>query len=103
MGLINPSPALARAIPFGIYIAFLVLESALPSDAGFDTRWLYAVKITCVGIGLAWLWPGYAELRRAPRTTGAAWVASVAVGIMIFAIWITLDQPWAVMGSVRGW
>jgi CAAX prenyl protease-like protein len=102
-GLLNASPAVARAIPFGIYIAFLVFESALPGDAGLDTRWLYAVKVTCVAIALAWLWSGYGELRRAPRTHIAAWGASVAVGIMIFAVWITLHHPWAVMGSARGW
>jgi hypothetical protein len=98
------SPALARAIPFVIYVAFLAVESALPGDVGgFDARWLYAVKVTCVAISLAWFWNRYTELRKPPRTSATAWVVSIAVGVVIFVVWITLNQPWAVMGGATGW
>ena len=96
-------PAAARAIPFAIYIAFLVLESLLPHDAGFDLRWLYTVKVASVAIALAVLWSRYTELRDPLRASPAAWVGAIAIGIVIFVFWITLDQPWALMGGGIGW
>ena len=101
---LSVSPALARAIPFGIYIAFLVVESLLPREGlGFDLRWLYAVKIVCVAIALGWLWNRYSELRAQPKTGVGSWALSLAVGVVIFVVWIVLDQPWAVMGTPGGW
>jgi CAAX prenyl protease-like protein len=98
------SPALARVIPFAIYIAFLIGESLLPHDtSSFDVRWLYAVKVACVAIALGLLWNRYTELRNPPKTRAAAWVVSLAVGVVIFAVWIPLDQPWALLGSPSGW
>lgn len=97
------TPALARVIPFATYIAFLILESMLAGDAyGFDSRWLYAAKIACVAIALGVLWNRYGELRK--RLPGAAQLlASVVIGIVVFVVWIALDQSWAVIGSPRGW
>jgi CAAX prenyl protease-like protein len=101
---LNVSPTFARAIPFGIYIAFLILESVLPRESiGFDARWLYAVKIACVAIALGWLWNRYSELRVQARIGAVSWAISIGVGVVIFALWITLNQSWAVMGSAKGW
>ena len=98
------TPVLARALPFGIYVAFLLLESMLPHVArDFDARWLYAAKIACVTVALVLLWNRYTELRERPKVGASAWAASVAVGIAIFVLWITLDQSWAVLGTPRGW
>jgi CAAX prenyl protease-like protein len=97
------TPAAARVIPFATYIAFLILETTLAGDAyGFDSRWLYAVKIACVAIALGILWNRYSELRERPP--GATQLlASVVIGIVVFVVWIALDQSWAVIGSPRGW
>jgi hypothetical protein len=39
------SPIFVRSLPFGLYIALLVLEGLLPDWApDFDVRWLYPVK-----------------------------------------------------------
>jgi uncharacterized protein len=98
------SPALARILPFAVYIAFLVLESTLPRDsASFDVRWLYPVKVTCVTIAMALLWRHYSELRAPAKPGAAAWALSTAAGIVVFVVWIMLDQPWAVLGSAGGW
>ena len=97
------TPAAARVIPFATYIAFLILESMLAGDAyGFDSRWLYAVKITCVAIALGMLWDRYSELHERPPSA-AQWLVSVVVGIAVLVVWIALDQSWAVIGSPRGW
>jgi hypothetical protein len=76
------TPAAARVIPFATYIAFLILETMLAGDAyGFDSRWLYAVKIACVAVALGILWNRYSELRADPP--GAAQLlASVAIGVV---------------------
>ena len=47
------SPLLVRSLPFGLYIAMLVLESLLPGwVADFDVRWLYPVKVGVVALAL---------------------------------------------------
>jgi CAAX prenyl protease-like protein len=97
-------PAAARALPFGIYICILVVESLLPRDAvALDPRWLYAVKVAAVTAALAMLWGRYTELRSAPRVGPAGWLISVVVGCAVFVLWITATYPWAVMGTPGGW
>jgi len=98
------SPAVARGLPFAIYILFLVLESTLPrGSVGFDLRWLYLVKIAFVAAALAMLWDRYTELRAPPPTSAISWLTSAAVGVLIFAIWIMLDEPWVVIKARAGW
>ena len=98
------TPVVARALPFGIYIGFLIVESVVPESAiGVQVRWLYAVKVTCVALGLALLWKHYVELA-VPRDVRAIdWVLSVLAGLIIFVLWILLDQPWAMLGTPAGW
>jgi uncharacterized protein len=90
-------------LPFAIYIGLLVLEAMLPHGGQIDARWLYPVKTVCVAVAIAALWHRYTELRAPPKTSAVAWAVSVAVGIVIFLIWISLDQPWAVIGNNAGW
>jgi uncharacterized protein len=98
------TPALARAIPFAIYMAFLVVQSILPeTSTGVDVRWLYAVKVTCVAIALAVLWKRYGELTTARGVSALDWTLSVGAGVVIFVLWIFLDQPWAMLGTPNGW
>jgi len=100
------TPAVARALPFGIYIGFLIVESFAPETAiGVHVRWLYAVKVACVALALALLWKHYVELALAvPRDVRAIdWTLSVLLGFVIFALWIFLDQPWAMLGTPVGW
>jgi CAAX prenyl protease-like protein len=95
------SPALARSIPFAIYLAFLAiapwLQTYLP-----DSRWLYPVKVASVAVALGLLWPQFDELRYSWRTATQDWLLALAVGAGIFLLWINLDQPWASIGESTG-
>jgi CAAX prenyl protease-like protein len=92
-------PVLARVLPFAVYIAFLVAESVF--GASLDGRWLYAAQVVIVAALIAWFWPAYAELGRASGTAGHEWLPGVAVGVIVFALWINLDFEWAQIGSGR--
>lgn len=93
-------PVLARALPFAVYIAFLVAESTFAGS--LDGRWLYAAQVTVVAALIAWFWPAYAELRRPSATAGHEWLTGVAVGSIVFVLWINLGFEWAQIGSGRG-
>src|SRR5262245_30067788 len=104
----QPSAALPRAVPFLLYIGFLVLASALAwvegrgvGLAGPDLRWLYAVQVAAVaGCLLAWR-RQYVELV-SPRARSADWVLGFTIGIAVFALWIHLDHPWMTLGESTG-
>ncbi len=98
------TPAVARIIPFAIYIAFLVVESVL-SDTGIgvQVRWLYAVKVFSVAVALALLWKHYSELAAPRGVSSLDWALSITAGVLVFVLWIFLDQPWAMFGTPAGW
>lgn len=93
------SPIFVRTLPFGLYIALLVLEGLLPDWVpGFDVRWLYPVKAGLVALALALLWRHYTEL----RTWGLPLrhlLLSVAVGVVVLILWVNLDAGWMLLGE----
>jgi CAAX prenyl protease-like protein len=91
--------ALARCIPFVVFMALLALRGYLPADLGVDARWIYGAQTVIVGGLLAWYWRGYGELVRQnlPDARETGW--AVVVGIAVFAIWVQLDAPWMQLGS----
>ena len=82
-----------RCIPFGLFIALMVLEPRLESvlPSGFDGRWLYGVRVGLVSLALVVLWRHYKELREGPSATLADWALGLAVGVVVFVLWINLD------------
>ena len=54
--------ALARILPFGLYIAFLALGGTLAGIVGMDPRWMYALQIAAVVAALLYFWRDYIEL-----------------------------------------
>lgn len=91
--------ALARCVPFVVFMALLALRGYLPSDLGIDARWIYGGQTVIVAGLLAWYWRDYGELVRQnlPDARETGW--AVVVGIAVFAIWVQLDAPWMQLGS----
>lgn len=91
--------ALARCVPFFVFMGFLALRGYLPADVGLDARWIYGAQTVVVAGLLAWYWRGYGELARQnlPDARETGW--AVVVGIAVFAIWVQLDAPWMQLGS----
>jgi CAAX protease family protein len=98
------TPAVARILPFGIYIGFLAIESSVPdAGIGFDARWLYAIKVACVAVALALLWKRFSELASLRGVSALDWTLTVVAGTAIFVLWIVLDHSWAMLGEPVGW
>lgn len=91
-------PAIARAAPFALFIAFLALQPYL--ERVFDARWLVASRGIAVAVVLAFLWRHYEELRREQlRASAGDWLLGIAVGIGIFFLWIAFSSGWSTFGG----
>lgn len=79
---LRSSPALARALPFVIFLALTTCQGRFGEGSRY---WFYLAK-TIVGIWLVWVMrPAVAEMRWA-----FSWEA-VAAGVGVFLIWVGLD------------
>lgn len=91
--------ARARIVPFALYLVFLAalpwLRSALPDS--WDARWLYGVQIGAVLAALLFFARCYDELRPLALPMRAA-VEAVAIGGVVFVLWVNLDFSWALLG-----
>jgi CAAX prenyl protease-like protein len=88
--------ALARTLPFGVFMGLLALRGVLPADgsAGIDPRWIYGLTVLVVGALLAWYWRDYGELVAQMRPSVREAALAVGVGLAVFVLWINLDAPW---------
>jgi CAAX prenyl protease-like protein len=93
-------PAFARVFPFAAFIAFLAAQPLL--EGVLDARWLAVARGVVVAAILAWFWRDYVELRARPAVPAWHWLAAVAAGAAVFALWIRFDSGWAVMGGEGG-
>ncbi len=93
--------ALARVVPFAVFMLLLGLRGALPADGswGIDPRWVYAVTVLVVGGLLAWWWRDYGELSTQLRPTLQEAGLAISVGVLVFGLWIKLDAPWMRLGE----
>jgi CAAX prenyl protease-like protein len=105
----NPAntAALARIIPFALYLGFLalgpLLEPLLLSPL-LDPRWLYAVRIGAVLLAMGLLASAYEELGDASNASVRLqhWLAALALGGAVFVLWILLDLPLLSFGHGGG-
>ena len=88
--------ALVRVVPFAVFMALLALRGLAPLDGswGFDPRWVYAATVGVVTGLMAWWWREYGELARQTLPTLRETAVAVAVGALVFVLWIHLDAPW---------
>ena len=93
--------ALARIVPFAAFMVLLAARGAMPADGswGIDPRWVYSITAVVVGGLIAWFWREYGELVSQTLPTLAETALAVAVGVVVFALWIELDAPWMQIGS----
>jgi len=99
-------PGLPRIVPFTTYILFIAVHSWLTANEShaptWDIRWLYGVKVALVAIAIGYFWRSYEELRFPTSLTAVDWLISIALGILIFVLWINLDQSWLTLGTAKG-
>jgi hypothetical protein len=109
MNRFRDDPVIARAAPFLLFIGFLMLGSALPraiAVLGLDlpASWLVVARGAIIALVLLWFWRGYSELRRpAQAARPADWALAVATGVVVFLLWVGIDQDWAVLSRPAGY
>jgi uncharacterized protein len=93
--------AVARIVPFALFMALLALRGAAPADGswGFDPRWLYGVTVLLVGGLLAAWWREYGELAAQLLPSARETLLAVGVGLAVFVAWIHLDAAWMRWGD----
>jgi uncharacterized protein len=104
-------PIFSRIFPFAIYMGFfgiagfmlLLQQEGFPLLQNWDPRWLYPTKILLVLLALLLLWRNYGELARPAAVKPADWLLGVAIGVLVFVVWINLDQGWATIGDPQGY
>ena len=97
---IRSDPVLARAIPFLLFIAFLMANSVLAplaASIGISLSWLAVIRGVIVALVLAWFWRSYTELRNTEVVSATHWLVSIGAGIAVFVVWIELGQSGAVI------
>ena len=94
--------ALARIAPFAVYMLGIAFEQALRWTEIGPSVWLYPVKAGMAALTLVWFWGRYTELQEARPKTGEFLVA-VAAGVLVYALWVRMDWPWAVLGRSAGY
>ncbi|MES2349841.1 MAG: CAAX prenyl protease-related protein [Pseudomonadota bacterium] len=94
--------AMARVLPFAIYMGFILVADVLSRLGVTDVqlRWLYAVKIGAVVAALLFYRREYREL--ASRLSPRAALVAVAAGVLVLVLWINLDLPWMRVGASAG-
>lgn len=101
-----------RILPFLTYVFFIFVGDMLErlGISAASLRWLYPVKIAAVTVLLALFWRHYEELHRGAdmelrRAAAGRTVALVtlAAGVAVLLLWISLDAPWMVVGSNEGY
>lgn len=95
IGRIRNNPVLPRALPFILFIGFLLADSLLsrPMEAfGINSSWLVLGRGVIVAVVLAWFWKAYVELTEPAAVQTVHWVSAVVVGFAVFLIWIGWGQ-----------
>lgn len=106
------SPWFPRVLPFALYMAFIVVGSGISflgkyssffkSFDGYDHFILYPLKAIVVAGSLAVLWRRYDELDFQWLRHAGTLLSAVAVGVVVFILWINMDWPFATAGTPEG-
>jgi CAAX prenyl protease-like protein len=93
--------ATARAAPFALFMLLLAVRGAVPEGNGYgiDPRWIYALSLVAVGGLMLRYARDYGELVRQLRPSASEAGIAVAVGLVVFALWIHLDADWMMLAK----
>jgi CAAX prenyl protease-like protein len=91
----------ARVLPFVVFMVFLAARGAWPPGEAWaiDGTWIYAFAVVAVSALLIWFRRCYTELSRSRAPTARELLLATAVGVIVFWLWIFLDQPWMTLGE----
>jgi CAAX prenyl protease-like protein len=103
-GAIFNRAALARIVPFLIFLGFIALADVLERQhvSVQALRWIYPFQFLTVTAALALYWRQYTEL----HTFDLDWpkaLLGIAVGVIVFLLWISLTAGWMSFGTPRGY
>lgn len=101
MGSYLSRSALARVLPFALFMILLAVRGNLPASmaSAIDPQWVYGLSVLLVSGTLLFFWRDYAELARSAWPSAKEVVVAVAVGLLVFMLWINLAEPWMMMGE----
>ena len=91
-----------RILPFATYMAFIGISAGLPSDSSLEL-WLYPIQIIAVLGLLIFFWSSYHELQRPVMTDTKEAAMAVAVGLVVYVLWVRMDWPWAMQGEATAY
>lgn len=88
--------AMARVVPFALFMLLLGLRGAVPADnaLGLDPRWIYGLTVVVVGASLWWYRAEYGEFAAQLRPSLTEIALAIGAGLLVFVLWINLDAPW---------
>jgi CAAX prenyl protease-like protein len=91
----------ARIFPFGLFIVRLVFYSPLSTwlqRGGTDGRFAYGILLVPVLAALVYFRRDYIELKFPTGLSASGWLRSIAVGFLVFIIWILPYPEWTNIG-----
>jgi CAAX prenyl protease-like protein len=100
-GLPFPAPAVARALPFAVFIGLMATEPWLAAQLTgvIDPRWLYGIRAALVAGLMFVFWPSIMELNAARRPSIREVGLALAAGLFVLAVWLLLDSGIFVLGQ----
>lgn len=104
-GLSFPAPAVARALPFAVFIGLMAAEPWLATQLAaqlpgmIDPRWLYGIRAALVAGLLFVFWPSFTELTAARRPSIKQLGLALAAGLLVLVLWLLLDFGVFVLGQ----
>ena len=107
------SGALARLLPFAVYLFFLALAeviawvsahlSAVAALGLWGNLWVYPLKTVAVLGVLVYFWPCYDELNIKRSLKPRDVLLAGVTGMVVYMLWVRMDWPWATQGQSGGY
>ncbi len=102
--------SLSRIAPFTLYMVFIAIEGILHTLVGKGLLaipeqyllCLYPFKALSVALILFLFRKSYSEIRIKDLLSPTIFLLASLIGVVVFTLWINLDQPFATMGTLRG-